>query len=388
MKVALVAIYSNDSKSAALRRARLVRSLVERVRKAGGTHISLPRMRLRAAYLAGVPRVFVNQRRIFLANDVEQYYNCSQRETVCRIISDDYWKITHAQLPERHLLIAAAKMAAWWIDCKQGLQVSACISVLFDGSYIGWGLFIEEAILLHRKCVGRLEKCKTKWVPSDPGGRKKCSPGRGDCTFKYMFKSVYVHWPCAVLFASYTCQNAPYFDQWSSICVGACVFHAMHWLCAVKMSHLLSATCQDTPSFGGGVVCVHVYCVCVCVDSVLSRCLIFCQLPAKMPHLSAGGVVCVHVYYVCVCWLCAVKMSHLLSVTCQDAPSFGRWSYMFAYMFACMCITMYVHVHMHWLCCQDILSATCQAAPSLASWVMCVCVHVYCLYMLMISILL
>ena len=42
----------------------------------------------------------------------------------------------------------------------------------------------------------------------------------------------------------------------------------------------------------GGVVCVH---VCVCVDSVLSRCLIFCQLPAKMPDLSAGGVVCVHV---------------------------------------------------------------------------------------------
>ena len=33
-------------------------------------------------------------------------------------------------------------------------------------------------------------------------------------------------------------------------------------------------------------------------------------------------------------------MSHLLSVTCQDAPSFSRWSYIFAYMFACMCITM------------------------------------------------
>ena len=42
----------------------------------------------------------------------------------------------------------------------------------------------------------------------------------------------------------------------------------------------------------GGVVCVR---VCVCVESVLSGCLIFCQLPAKMPHLSAGGVVCMHV---------------------------------------------------------------------------------------------
>ena len=59
-----------------------------------------------------------------------------------------------------------------------------------------------------------------------------------------------------------------------------------------KMHHILAGRVL--------YVWVHVYSM-LCVDSVLSRCHIFCQLPAKMPHLSAGGVVCVHVYYVCVC---------------------------------------------------------------------------------------
>ena len=56
--------------------------------------------------------------------------------------------------------------------------------------------------------------------------------------------------------------------------------------CAVKMFHLLSATCQDDPSFG------RQSCMCL--------------------YLLFG--------------LCAVKMFHLLSATCQDDPSFDRQS--------------------------------------------------------------
>ena len=67
---------------------------------------------------------------------------------------------------------------------------------------------------------------------------------------------------------------------------------------------MLTLCCQDVCQLpakmphlsAGGVVCVHVYYLCVCVDSVLSRCLIFCQIPAKIPHFLAGGVVCGHVY--------------------------------------------------------------------------------------------
>ena len=93
------------------------------------------------------------------------------------------------------------------------------------------------------------------------------------------------------------------------------------------MPHLLSATCQDGPSFGRQSypvsVCVCVYaCDCVHVDSVLSRCLIFCQQPAKMAHLSAGRViefVCVHVIVIVYMW----------TLCCQDASSFvinlPRW---------------------------------------------------------------
>ena len=80
---------------------------------------------------------------------------------------------------------------------------------------------------------------------------------------------------------------------------------------AVKVSHLLSATCQDDPSFGRRraycvkhnvsytAYCVMHACVVHVCSSVLSRCLTFCQQPAKMTHLSAGGepvlsIICVH----------------------------------------------------------------------------------------------
>ena len=69
-------------------------------------------------------------------------------------------------------------------------------------------------------------------------------------------------------------------------------------------------------------------CVCVCVDSVLSRCLIFCQLPAKMPHVSAGGVVCVNVYYVCGCVDSVLSRCHIFCqlpamATIEDCGSGG-----------------------------------------------------------------
>ena len=68
--------------------------------------------------------------------------------------------------------------------------------------------------------------------------------------------------------------------------------------------------------------------VCVCVDSVLSRCLIFCQLPAKMPHLSAGGVTCLRACILQYMFMCiGLCCQDVLSATCQAAPCFGRLSY-------------------------------------------------------------
>ena len=77
------------------------------------------------------------------------------------------------------------------------------------------------------------------------------------------------------------------------VCVCVCII-------AVKMTHLSTATCQDVTSFDGvQTVCVlHVSYVFVCI--------------------------CVCIVYVCALLLCiiAVKMTHLLTATCQDVTSF------------------------------------------------------------------
>ena len=68
---------------------------------------------------------------------------------------------------------------------------------------------------------------------------------------------------------------------------------------------------------------------------LLSRCLIFCQLPAKMPHLSAGGVTCLRAcvlqcMFMCICIDSAVKtfcqlpakLPHLLAGTMKTGLVF------------------------------------------------------------------
>ena len=75
-------------------------------------------------------------------------------------------------------------------------------------------------------------------------------------------------------------------------------------------------------------------CMCICNDSVLSKCLIFCQLPAKMPHLSAGRFVCV-----CMC----IMFVYALTLCCQDVLSFVSYLsrcpiFWQAELSACMCI--------------------------------------------------
>ncbi len=70
--------------------------------------------------------------------------------------------------------------------------------------------------------------------------------------------------------------------------------------------HLLSASCQDVPSFGSGGLCLF-------VNNYVSISL----FAVKMSHLSAVGGCNVSIS------LFAVKMSHLLSASCQDVPSFG-----------------------------------------------------------------
>ena len=143
--------------------------------------------------------------------------------------------------------------------------------------------------------------------------------------------------------------------------------------------YALTLCCQDVSSFvsylprcpifsAGGVVCVH---VCVCVNSVLSRCLIFCQIPARFHHFSAGGVVYVHVYYVCV---------YVLTLCCQDVSSFVSYLprcpiFRQAELCACMCIMC---VYALTLCCH-LLSATCQDAPIFRQAELCACMCVYVL---------
>ena len=102
--------------------------------------------------------------------------------------------------------------------------------------------------------------------------------------------------PCYAL--TLCCQDVSSFVSY----LPRCPIFRQAELCACMCVDVLTLCCQDVSSFvfcqllakmphlsAGGVVCVH---VCECVDSVLSRCLIFCQLPAKMPHLSAGRVTC------------------------------------------------------------------------------------------------
>ena len=128
----------------------------------------------------------------------------------------------------------------------------------------------------------------------------------------------------------------------------------------------------------GGVVCVHVYYVCVGVDSVLSRRLIFCRLPAKMPHLSAGGVVCVHVC-VCVDSVLSRCLSYLPRCTIFRQAELH------------VCVHVCVHVYYNVYPCAYALTLLSRyfvsylpSCPIFWQAELCVCVQVYCLYMLMI----
>ena len=95
---------------------------------------------------------------------------------------------------------------------------------------------------------------------------------------------------------SAACQDGASLGRWGYVWVCPlayrCVYgiSGVHSLIAVKMSHLLSAACQDGASLGrwGYVwVCPLAYrgVLIVCIALLLSRCLIFCQQPAKMAHL-------------------------------------------------------------------------------------------------------
>ena len=113
--------------------------------------------------------------------------------------------------------------------------------------------------------------------------------------------------------------------------------------------------------------------------------LIFCQLPGKMPHLSAGEVVCVHVYYVCV---------YVLTLCCQDVSSFV--SYLPRYpIFRQAELHVCVHVYYNVCSCAYALTLLSRyfvsylpSCPIFWQAELYVCLHVYCLYMLMISLLL
>jgi len=122
------------------------------------------------------------------------------------------------------------------------------------------------------------------------------------------------------------------FRQVDQSCVYVCVCVSPCWslsvLLLVRMTHPLSAACQDVSSFVRWTMCVYVcVCVCVCVSllvlvspfacqddpsfvSSLSRCLIFRQVDC----------VCI-----CVCVSVCVCVSLLVLVgpfACQDDPSF------------------------------------------------------------------
>ena len=143
-------------------------------------------------------------------------------------------------------------------------------------------------------------------------------------------------WQDVSSFVSYL-PRCPIFWQ-AELC--ACVLT----LCCQDVSSFVSYL-PRCPIFRQAELCgVH---VCVCVDSVLSRCLIFCRLPAKMPHLSAGGVTCL-----------------------------------------CACVLQCTYVHVHRTLLSRYFVSYLPSCPIFWQAGLCVCVHMYCLYMLMISILL
>jgi len=123
------------------------------------------------------------------------------------------------------------------------------------------------------------------------------------------------------------------------VCVCVCLCWSLSVLLLVRMTHPLSAACQDVSSF---VRWTNRACMCVCVSllvlvghfasqddpsfvSSLSRCLIFRQVDR----------LCVYVC-VCPCWslsiLLLVRMTHPLSAACQDVSSFVRWTTL------CVCV--------------------------------------------------
>ena len=114
---------------------------------------------------------------------------------------------------------------------------------------------------------------------------------------------------------------------------------------------------------------VHVYSM-LCIDSVLSRCHIFCQLPAKIPHLSAAELCA------CMCIVCV----YVLTLCCQDVSSFVSYLprcpiFRQAELCVCMCIMC---VYVLTLCCQDVTSfvSYLPRCPIFRQMELHVCVHV------------
>ena len=122
---------------------------------------------------------------------------------------------------------------------------------------------------------------------------------------------------------------------------------------AAKMFHLSVATCQDVSSFGRGTICIFVvgigtlcyqhasfvfYYICMPIyqyfGSMLPRCFIFRQLPAKMCHLLVGEP---FVFWQLASALFVTSMLLLFFTTyacqfistsvlcCQDVSSFGSY---------------------------------------------------------------
>ena len=119
----------------------------------------------------------------------------------------------------------------------------------------------------------------------------------------------------------------PHLSAGGVVCMMCIMCAYVLTLCCQDVSSFVSS-CQDATFSTGKVVHMH---VCVCVDSVLSRCLIF-----------------------------------FLLYTCQDAPSFSEF---------CVCMCVYVLT----LCCQDVSSfVSClPRCPIFRQAELHVCVHVY-----------
>jgi len=121
------------------------------------------------------------------------------------------------------------------------------------------------------------------------------------------------------------------------VCVCPC--WSLSVILLVRMTHPLSAACQDVSSFvRWTTLCVYV-CVCVLVSpfavqddpsfvSSLSRCLIFRQVDQLCVY------VCV---FVSLLVLLLVRMTHPLSAACQDVSSFVRWTTLCVYVCVCPC---------------------------------------------------